>query len=142
MMTRCFLQRLLAPGAAALALAAAPLAARADVSVEAGALFSRTTYFAGGASVGLFNTPVAPIAGELSFMTGNGSAGTLDLRTRGSTAVGLGIGVGNINATNVTTVVYDGILAHTIAPHTALEGRIYFGPLRTSSVFAGLRLSF
>jgi hypothetical protein len=138
--------RLLAPSAAALALAAAPLAASADISVEGGALFGHgISRFGGGASLGLFKIPATPIGTELTFITGDGtgSAGLLDARLHaGGTTLGAGIGVGNIGATSTTTVIYDAILAQSIAPQIAIEGRILFGPLRPSTTFAGLRITF
>jgi len=59
----------------------------------------------------------------------------------GATQVGAGIGVGSFGATGTTTVIYDALVSQSIAPHLALQGRLYFGPQRPSTLFAGLRLA-
>lgn len=130
-----------------LSLVAVPAVASAAVSIDAGgAVGHGTGGFAGSASLGLFGVPVVPLSGELTFMTtanGDGSAGTFDLRLHAAgTTIGAGAGVGNIGLTSTTAFVYDGILAQTIAPHTAIETRMYFGPQRPSTFFAGLRFTF
>jgi hypothetical protein len=127
------------------ALAAAPRPARADVSLDAGAAVTgSSTSFAGALSLGVFNVPVVPLAVELTGIApaNGGFAATLDARLSiAGTAIGAGAGVGTIGFTNHTSVIYDGILAHGIAPHTALEARLYFGPQRPSTLFAGVRFS-
>jgi len=74
---------------------------------------------------------------------GNGGyAATVDARFSFSgTAIGAGAGVGSVGSIFHTGAVYDAILAHGIAPHTALEARLYFGPTRPSTLFAGVRFS-
>jgi hypothetical protein len=136
----------LAAAAAALMVLTVPAAARASVAVDGGAFISKgSTALGGSVSLGLFSVPVAPVTTELTFAVagnGAGSAGTVDVRTHlAATTVGAGIGVGNIGATASTSVLYDALVAQSIAPHTALEGRLYFGPQRQSTLFAGLRLS-
>lgn len=133
-------------GACALALAlVVPAAARANEVDVAGGLFSsHNGGSAGGAiSLGLFNVPITPLSTQLTVAAAGrgGAAGTFDVRLGGVTQVGAGIGVGNFGTTSTTTVIYDAMVAQSIAPHLALEGRMYFGPLRTSTLFAGLRLS-
>jgi hypothetical protein len=128
---------------AVLALAAAP--ARADVSLEGGAAVTGGTASAAAAlSLGLFNLPLVPLAGELTVAVpfNGGYATTFDARlTFAGTAIGAGAGFGTIGATNHTDAIYDALLAHGIAPHTALEARVYFGPSRPSTLFAGVRFS-
>lgn len=133
----------LAAAGAALTLLLLPTAARAAISVEGGAFVANGTASGGGAvSLGLFAIPATPLATEFTFAAGHGGAvGTLDLRAGTGTTIGAGIGIGNVGATATTNVMYDALLAQTVAPHVALEGRLYFGPQRPSSVFAGLRLS-
>jgi hypothetical protein len=131
---------------AMLVMVSAPTAAQAAVAVEGGVFASRGTTAAGGAvSLGLVAVPLTPVRLDLTVAVagnGAGSAGTLDVRAGTSTTIGAGIGVGNLGATGTTSVIYNALLAQSIAPHTALETRLYFGPQRTSSLFAGLRLSF
>jgi hypothetical protein len=127
------------------ALVCAALPARADVSLEGGALVtSGGTSGAGAVSLGLFNVPVVPLSGDLTVADGGGGyATTFDARLGlGATAVGAGIGFGSIGDTHATSGVYDALVAQRIFPHTALEARMYFGPNRPSSLLAGLRFSF
>jgi hypothetical protein len=71
-----------------------------------------------------------------------GYATTADARlTFAGTAIGAGAGFGTLGATNRTGAIYDALIAHGIAPHTALEARLYFGPSRPSTFFAGIRFS-
>ena len=122
-----------------------PRPAQADVSLEAGAMTnSSNTSFAGALSLGLLNLPLVPLAAELTVAapTSGGYVTTLDARLSfAGTAIGAGAGFGNLGATSTTGAVFDGLLAHTIAPHTALEARLYFGPTRPSTLFAGVRFS-
>jgi hypothetical protein len=90
----------------------------------------------------LFSIPATPLSTELTVAAGNGgAAGTIDVRAGGATQIGAGIGVGSFGATGSTTVIYDALLAQSIAPHLSLEGRLYMGPQRPSTLFAGLRLA-
>jgi hypothetical protein len=127
------------------ALATAPRPAGADVSIDAGAVVSgNSAHLAGALSLGVFNVPVVPLAAELTAIApqNGGFATTFDARlTVAGTAIGAGAGIGTLGFTNHTGVIYDGILAHGIAPHTALEARMYFGPQRPSTLFAGVRFS-
>jgi hypothetical protein len=136
---RSLLQRTMACAfvlGAALALAPAP--ARADISLEGGAAVSGGKAGAAGAlSLGLLNLPLVPLAGELTVAVpfNGGYATTFDARLSfAGTAIGAGAGFG-------TGAIYDVLLAHGIAPHTALEARLYFGPSRPSTLFAGVRFS-
>jgi hypothetical protein len=74
---------------------------------------------------------------------GAGYAATADVRlsTPDSTQIGAGIGLGDLGAPPATRVIYNAILAHGIAPHVSLEGRLYFGPAHPSSFLAGVRLT-
>jgi hypothetical protein len=127
------------------ALAVTAGTARADVSIAGGAAVTGSTASGAGAlSLGLINAPVVPLAVELTGMfPGNGGyAVTADARfSFAGTAVGAGAGFGSVGAISHTGAVYDGLLAHSIAPHTALEARLYFGPTRPSTLFAGVRFS-
>jgi len=127
------------------ALAFTPGPARADVSIEGGAAITGSTASGAGAlSLGLLNAPLVPLALELTGMVpGNGGyAATLDARfSFAGTVIGAGAGVGSVGAISHTGAVYDALLAHGIAPHTALEARLYFGPTRPSTLFAGVRFS-
>ena len=127
------------------ALALAPRPARADISLEGGAAVTGSSASAEGAlSLGLLNLPLVPLAGELTVAVpfNGGYATTLDARLSfAGTAVGAGAGFGTLGATNRTGAIYDALLAHGIAPHTALEARLYFGPSRPSTLFAGVRFS-
>jgi hypothetical protein len=127
------------------ALALAPAPARADVSLEGGATVSGGKASAAGAlSLGLLNLPLVPLAGELTVAVpfNGGYATTFDARLSfAGTAIGAGAGFGTLGATNRTGAIYDALLAHGIAPHTALEARLYFGPSRPSTLFAGVRFS-
>jgi hypothetical protein len=143
---RSLLQRTMACAfvlGAALALAPAP--ARADISLEGGAAVSGGKAGAAGAlSLGLLNLPLVPLAGELTVAVpfNGGYATTFDARLSfAGTAIGAGAGFGTLGATNRTGAIYDVLLAHGIAPHTALEARLYFGPSRPSTLFAGVRFS-
>jgi len=126
-------------------LALTPSPARADVSVEGGATVTGSSaHGAGALSLGLMNTPLVPLSFDLTGLvaTGGGYAATLDARFAfAGTAVGAGAGIGSLNASNRTGTIYNGLLAHDIAPHTAVEARLYFGPSRPSTLFAGLRFS-
>jgi hypothetical protein len=128
------------------AVAGAPRPASADISVEAGAAVTGgTASGAGAVSLGLLRLPLVPLAAELTVAApfNGGYATTLDARLGlAGTAVGAGIGFGTLGATNRTGAIYDALLAHGIAPHTALEARLYFGPSRPSTLLAGLRFSF
>jgi hypothetical protein len=129
---------------AALALLSVPATARASsVAVEGGIFTSRNGTGGGGAlSLGLFSIPATPLSTELTVAAGNGgAAGTIDVRAGGATQIGAGIGVGSFGATGSTTVIYDALLAQSISPHLSLEGRLYMGPQRPSTLFAGLRLA-
>jgi hypothetical protein len=127
------------------ALALTPAAARADVSVEGGAAITGSTASGAGAlSLGLLNAPVVPLSVELTgLVPGNGGyAATVDARfSLAGTAIGAGAGVGSVGSIFHTGAVYDALLAHGIAPHTALEARLYFGPTRPSTLFAGVRFT-
>lgn len=130
--------------AATLALITVPATARAtSVAVEGGVLTSRNGTGGGGAlSLGLFSIPATPLSTELTIAAGNGgAAGTFDVRAGGATQIGAGIGVGSFGATGSTSVIYDALLAQSIAPHLSIEGRLYMGPQRPSTLFAGLRLA-
>lgn len=130
---------------AAAALAVTPGTARADISVDGGAAITGSSASAAGIlSLGLLNAPLVPLAVEVSgLVPGNGGyAATVDARfSFAGTAIGAGLGVGSVGAISHTGAVYDAILAHGIAPHTALEARLYFGPSRPSTLFAGVRFS-
>jgi len=132
-------------GATMLALLAAPPRAQAEVAVEGGIFASRGTSSAGGGfSLGILAVPVMPVHLDLSVaVAGNaGAAGTLDLRFGNGTTLGAGLGIGNLGASATSGILYDALLAQSIAPHTAIETRVYFGPRRSSTLFAGLRVSF
>jgi hypothetical protein len=126
-------------------LALAPRPAEATISIEGGAAVTGSTASAAGAvSLGLLNLPLVPLAGELTVVAPfkGGYATTLDARLSfAGTAVGAGAGFGTLGALNRTGAIYDALLAHGIAPHTALEARLYFGPSRPSTLFAGVRFS-
>lgn len=147
MQTRSFLSR---TGACALALglalSLAPRPARADISVEGGATVTAGNASAAAAlSLGLFNLPLVPLAGELTVAVpfNGGYATTFDARLKfAGTAVGAGVGFGTLGDTDQTGAIYNALLAQSIAPHTALEARLYFGPSRPSTLFAGVRFSF
>jgi hypothetical protein len=134
-------------GALALAafLALTPRPASADVSFEGGAAVTGGTAGAAGAlSLGLLNLPLVPLAGELTVAVPfkGGYATTFDARLSfAGTTLGAGAGFGSVGAVGRTGAVYDALLAHGIAPHTALEARLYFGPSRPSTLFAGVRFS-
>lgn len=147
-MTRRGMNRRIVAASAALiisALALAPQAARADVSVEAGGAFnSNATSGQAALSLGLLGAPIVPVSGELTVAVpfNGGYATTLDARLHLiSTTIGAGVGFGTMGNTSRTDAIFDGILAQTIAPHTAVEARAYFGANRPTTVFAGLRFS-
>jgi hypothetical protein len=127
------------------ALAVMPRPALADISLEGGAVVSGSSTSAAGAlSLGLLNLPLVPLAGELTLVVpvNGGYATTADARLSfAGTTVGAGAGFGTLGATSRTGAIYDALLAHGIAPHTALEARLYFGPSRPSTLFAGVRFS-
>ena len=127
------------------ALATAPRPALADISIDAGAAVTGSSAnLAGALSLGVFNLPLVPLAAEVTAIApqNGGFATTLDARfTVAGTAIGAGAGVGTLGALHQTGAIYDGILAHGIAPHTALEARMYFGPQRPSTFFGGVRFS-
>jgi hypothetical protein len=131
--------------ACAAAVLVLPVAARADSFAVEGGFFSSHTGGSGGGAVslGLFNVPATPVRTELTVAAagGGGAAGTFDVRAGGATQIGAGIGVGSFGNSGTTTVIYDALIAQSVAPHVALEGRLYFGPLRPSTLFAGVRLS-
>lgn len=130
------------------ALAAASARASAGVAV-AGGVFSNGGSTHGGAiaSLGVIDIPLAPVRAELSVavpFANGGYATTLDARASfAGTTVGVGAGFGTLGSSGAATTgaIYDGILAHDIAPHVALEVRDYFGARRGSTLFAGVRLS-
>jgi hypothetical protein len=129
----------------AVALVLVPRPAPAATSIEGGAVVTGSKAAAQGAlSLGLLNLPLVPLAGELTVAVpfNGGYATTLDARLSfAGTAIGAGAGFGTLGATNRTGAIYDALLAHGIAPHTALEARLYFGPSRPSTLFAGIRFS-
>src|SRR5579883_3190571 len=120
--------------------------ARANVAVEGGAFAVRGAVSGGAAlSLGLVSAPLAPISLELTGATPFNGAGygvTLDGRLDlAGTTIGAGVGFGNLAAPQTTGVLYDVILGHSLTGHLAVEGRMYLGAGRPSSLFAGLRLS-
>jgi hypothetical protein len=127
------------------AIVLTPRAARADISLEGAAVVTGSKTSAGGAlSLGLLNLPLVPLCGELTVAVpfNGGYATTFDARLRfAATSVGAGVGFGTLGATSQTGVIYNALLAQGIAPHTALEARLYFGPSRPSTLFAGVRFS-
>jgi hypothetical protein len=146
MQTRLFLRRTVACALVfGAALAFSPRPAWADISLEGGAAVTGGTASGAAAlSLGLLNLPLVPLAAELTVAVpfNGGYATTLDARLSfAGTAVGAGAGFGTLGAVNRTGVIYDALLAHGIAPHTALEARLYFGPSRPSTLFAGVRFS-
>jgi hypothetical protein len=126
-------------------LASIPLAARADIAIEGGGAFGNGA--AGGQaalSAGILHVPLTPLSAELTVGVPfrGGFAATLDARvTLAGTALGAGAGFGTIGATNRTGAIYDALIGEGIAPHTALEARVYFGAQRATTVFAGVRFS-
>jgi hypothetical protein len=128
-----------------LALAAAPRPAAADIALEGGgAVGNGKGSGAAALSLGLFTVPVVPLSGDLTVLVpfDGGDATTFDARlSLAGTVLGAGAGFGTIGATHRTGAVYDALLAHDILPHTALEARLYFGPSRPSTLFAGVRFS-
>jgi hypothetical protein len=119
--------------------------AQADVAIAGGAFVTRdATSGAATFSLGAFNAPVVPLSAELTAAAaGGGYAATLDGRLAlGGTTIGAGAGVGSLGDTTTTSVLYDALADQRIFPHTALEARLYVGPHRPSSLFAGIRFSF
>jgi hypothetical protein len=145
MQAKTFLLRTATCALIAAMLAVMPRPASADVSLEGGAAVTGGKASGEGAlSLGLFNLPLIPLAGELTVAVpfDGGYATTFDARlTFAGTAIGAGAGFGTLGATNQTGAIYDALIAHGIAPHTALEARLYFGPSRPSTLFAGVRFS-
>ncbi|MBV8150062.1 MAG: hypothetical protein JOY59_00770 [Candidatus Eremiobacteraeota bacterium] len=136
---------LLAASLCAAAVFGSAAAARADVSVDAGAFVTGSKSDVGGLlSVGIYKPPVIPLAGEITaaVQATGGYAATADFRvTAASTTLGAGIGFGSLGTPGGTRALYDVILAQSVAPHFAVEARVYFGSARPTTVFAGLRLS-
>ena len=123
-------------------------AAYAQVSVDGGYFTTGGTGGSIGAAVSLqlFKTPVVPLTVETTAaaaLNGEGFAATLDLRFRlaGGTAIGGGVGIGNLAVTQNANIMYEGLVSQQILPHLAAELRLYAGPFRPSSFFAGLRLT-
>ena len=141
------IKRFLSLGIAAAALLiAASRPAAAQVAVDGGVFAVDGTASVGAAlSLQIFKTPVLPLSVDATVaapLDGHGFSATADGRFRiGGTTLGVGIGGGNLAQTNHYGVIYEGILAQQLIPHLAVEGRVYFGPSRPSSMFAGLRLS-
>jgi hypothetical protein len=134
-------------GLAVAAALAVPVAARADISVDAGGFATNGSGAAGAAlSAGVFKIPLTPISTELTaaapFGAGGGYAATFDVRANLlGTTLGAGAGVGTIGNKSTTGAIFDGIIAQSIAPHLSLEAREYLGANRRSSFFGGLRLT-
>jgi hypothetical protein len=128
---------------AVLAFSAVP--ARADISLEGAAVVTNNTVSGGAAlSLGVLSVPLAPLSGELTVAVpfNGGYAATADARLRfAATSFGAGAGFGTLGATNRTGFLYNAFLGQGIAPHTALEARVYFGDARPATVFAGVRFS-
>jgi hypothetical protein len=127
-------------------VATASRAASAQVAIDGGFFGVNGTTPAGAAlSLSVFKLPAVPFSVDLTGaapLNGHGFAATADGRLNlAGTTLGAGVGVGTLANTANTGVIFDGIIARTIAPHLAVEGRVYLGPNRPSSVFAGLRLS-
>src|SRR5579884_2049195 len=113
--------------------------ARANVAVEGGAFAVRGAVSGGAAlSLGLVSAPLAPISLELTGATPFNGAGygvTLDGRLDlAGTTIGAGVGFGNLAAPQTTGVLYDVILGHSLTGHLAVEGRMYLGAGRPSSL--------
>jgi hypothetical protein len=145
---RFFTQFSFAATLAAALVAASTQAAHAQVSVDGGYFGTDGTGSVGAAvSLQLFKTPVIPLSVEATAAApfdGHGFAATADARFKfGGTTLGAGAGAGNIGQSTLgqSRFLYDGIIAQSIAPHLAIEGRLYVGSNRPSSVFAGLRLT-
>ncbi|HTX03155.1 MAG TPA: hypothetical protein VMD07_05700 [Candidatus Acidoferrales bacterium] len=129
-------------------IAATSQTARAQVSVDGGYFDTSGNGSVGAAvSLQLFKTPVIPLSVEATAaapFNGHGFAATADARFRlGGTTIGAGAGAGNIGQSTLgqSRFLYDGIIAQSIAPHLAVEGRVYLGSNRPTSIFAGLRLT-
>lgn len=123
-----------------------PQPARAQVAIDGGIFDTNGQTSAGAAlSLQIFKAPVAPFSVDLTGaapLNGHGFAVTADGRLSiAGLALGAGVGVGSLAQTGSTGVIYDAIVGHTLVPHLSVEGRVYFGPSRPSSLFAGLRLS-
>ena len=94
-------------------------------------------------SLGLFKLPVVPLSADLTVAVpfNGGYATTVDARFAfAGTAIGAGVGFGTVGAAQPATgALYDALIAQGIAPHTALQARVYFGPAarrRCSRAFA------
>jgi len=128
---------------AALFWRAAP--ARADVAVEGAAVVGNGSASGGAAlSLGLFRVPVIPLSADLTVAVpfNGGYATTADARFGlAGTAVGVGAGFGTVGDRSRSRVLYDALIAQSIAPHTALQARVYFGPNRSATAFLGIRLA-
>ncbi len=127
------------------ALTAVP--ARADVAIEGAGVFGNGSAGGGAAlSLGLFKVPVIPLAADLTVAVpfNGGYATTADARFGlAATTIGAGVGFGTIGtAGRRTGAVYDALIAQGIAPHTAVQARVYFGSGRSATVFAGIRIAF
>jgi hypothetical protein len=127
-------------------LSATALPARAEVAIEGAGVFGNGSASAGAAlSLGLLHVPLTPLSADLTVAVpfNGGYATTVDARLGlAGTTIGAGAGFGTLGAMNRTGAIYDAIIAHGIAPHTALQARVYFGPSRSTTVFAGVRFSF
>lgn len=147
-MTRSLRILILIPFLAAGIAVSTPQIARADSIALDGGIFGVNGSTSAGAALSLqvFKAPVMPLSVDLTAaapFNGHGYALTADGRLSiAGLTLGAGAGVGTLAKTAQTSVIYDAIVAHTLAPHLALEGRVYLGPNRPSSLFAGLRLSF
>lgn len=128
------------------ALAAPAAPARADVALEGAGVFGNGSASAGAAlSLGLLHVPLAPLSADLTVAVPfkGGYATTVDARLGlAGTTIGAGAGFGTLGAVGRTGVMYDALIAQGIAPHTALQVRVYFGGVRSATVFAGVRFAF
>jgi hypothetical protein len=127
-------------------LAASALPARAEVALEGAGVFGNGSASAGAAlSLGLLHVPLTPLSADLTVAVpfNGGYATTLDARLGfAGTTIGAGAGFGTLGATNRTGAIFDALIAEGIAPHTALQVRVYFGDARATTVFAGVRFAF
>jgi hypothetical protein len=128
------------------ALAVPAAAARAEVAIEGAGVFGNGSASAGAAlSLGLLHVPLTPLSADLTVAVpfNGGYATTLDARLGfAGTTIGAGAGFGTLGAANRTGAIYDALIAQGIAPHTALQVRVYFGNARTATIFAGVRFAF
>ena len=130
---------------AVLAVPAAP--ARADVAIEGAGVFGGGAASSAGAalSLGLLHVPLTPFSADLTVAVpfSGGFATTLDGRLEvAGTTIGAGAGFGRLGAGGRTGGMYDALIARGIAPHTALQIRVYVGGARSATSFAGIRFSF